>query len=177
MGADTTRTVMAYIERIAQEHDVFVELQQHRFRLHYTTDSRSWAYFREYLYECFVESDLHLGLPPEQIERERQMMAGPIRGQQPTPMGLPSRRRRDGPTLRDRLIEFVRANPGLTATQIAKALQLSNDHVASVLVKEVRDGNLERRPGEGPRGGFAYYAPTTVVGPSVYDRLLTNAYT
>lgn len=177
MGADTSHVVLRYIEDIAQAGDAQIEVQSHRFRLAYCTRPGGWTTFRDYLYNEFVETDIHRGLSQEQIEREQAMRAGPVRPPEPGPTRLPRRVvTRSSPTLRERIVAYVRQHPGKTATQIASALQHGNDAVASTLLKEVKEGALERRPGEGPRGGFSYYPTTTVVGPSVWELLRRNPY-
>lgn len=162
--------VLNYVEEIARSAGIIVETDRHRFRL-VSADAGHWIFARRFLEEQFPETDVRVGLTEEQLNRVLQMRVG-------VPRTAPVRRRRNSaePTLRERIVTYVLEHPGQTATQIASALKHGNDAVASTLLKEVREGTLERRPGEGPRGGFTYYLVEPVVGPSVWERVKTNPF-
>lgn len=60
-------------------------------------------------------------------------------------------------TLRKRILEYVRRNPGLSAYQIGRALGYEPiGSVGSTLLHLTAKNEVFRRPG-GPRGGFVYY--------------------
>ncbi len=168
MGSDTASIILRVIDSIAQPLDVVVETQTHRFRLAYCHSGQTWDGFRAHLYDDYVETDVHFGLSPEQIAQQEAQRTRTPQLLQPT--------RRGGPTLRASILAYVEEHPGETATQVARALQHNGDAVASTLLKEVREGTLERRAGQGPRGGFAYFPVTPIVGMSVWDRLRVNPF-
>lgn len=169
-GVGRGRIVLTVIRQLAEDAGLVIEADAHRFRL-VRAEAGHWVAAQRYLQEQFVETDIRLGLTDAQIEQFREMRV-------PPPHGQPARRRRndDVATLRERVVEYVMGHPGQTATQIATALSHGNDAVASTLLKEVKAGNLERRPREGPRGGFTYYPKASVVGPSVWERVKNNPY-
>jgi predicted transcriptional regulator len=73
------------------------------------------------------------------------------------------------------VVEYVRAHPGMSATELSHALRRHAASLSSLLVKLVHQGTLQRQSGVGPRGGWGYYhpKPPRVVrkGPSVWVRL------
>lgn len=62
-------------------------------------------------------------------------------------------------TIRAKINELFCTYPGakMTATRIAYETGVRRDNVASVLVRMVDRGELQRRSGYGPRGGYAYF--------------------
>lgn len=59
--------------------------------------------------------------------------------------------------LKLRVMDFVRDNPGKSASQIAKALSEGPASVSSLLKKLCDMREMRRLPGKGPRGGYGYY--------------------
>lgn len=62
-------------------------------------------------------------------------------------------------TIRTRISDLFWWNPGakLTATRIAYEITARLDTVSSALTKMVDSGQLQRRNGGGPRGGYVYF--------------------
>jgi len=58
----------------------------------------------------------------------------------------------DKPTQKEQIREFVRKNPGKTATEIAKATEIRAANVSSVLVKGFYAGSFKREKPEGTKG-------------------------
>jgi len=73
--------------------------------------------------------------------------------------------------LNQRILRYVEANPGKTATEIAKAAGGWAPTVSSFLTKQVRVGVMFRKKGIGPRGGFGYSMPKPAPRKSVWERL------
>jgi len=68
-------------------------------------------------------------------------------------------------THRERILDEVNNNPGRTATEIARSLQLSVDSVASLLLLMWRKNQVSRSKNESIKGrGFEYFphSPTSV---------------
>ncbi len=64
---------------------------------------------------------------------------------------------------RDALYEYVRTNPGKTATQIAGGMtsrgeRFTPSHISGLLAKMLKQNRVKRVKGSGPRGGFVYTA-------------------
>lgn len=58
----------------------------------------------------------------------------------------------DKPTQKQQVREFVKANPGKTATEIAQATGIRPANVSSVLVKGFYAGSFKREKPEGTKG-------------------------
>lgn len=159
-----------------------------------------------YIFEQFVETDIQRGFGPETARRRAvngPYRAATTPNDQEDPegpeepdevergivVGLDLRDRiannrqlfrttrvGRGATLRENLISHVREHPGQTATQIARVLGRQSASVASTLLNLTHEGLLERQQGGGPRGGWTYYVPVEVRGPSVWERVRVNPF-
>ncbi len=62
-------------------------------------------------------------------------------------------------TQKAQVLRCVRNHPNLSATQVARKLNLLPSSVSSLLLRMLKDGEVTRRrnnPLRGPRGGFVY---------------------
>lgn len=76
-------------------------------------------------------------------------------------------------TLGQKLLTYVEANPGQTATQIARAVRAHLPSVSGVLNMYVKKQVLRRTDGGGPRGGYVYYGLSYQPAyPTRFDRIL-----
>ena len=206
----SSRIVLGYIADIAYDAglEVEVNIPQRRFHiLRLRPGIVDPDFPRQYLFEAFVETDIRRGFPA----RDQALMIGRRAGmtvqsasailalglhpgqvmadtseeeffrQLNTGEDPVERPVRDRP-LRQTVIDYVTQHPGLTATQVANALDELPASVSSVLVREVNRQNLRREAGRGPRGGWAYFplvphvAPEPIRGPSVWERLRQNSF-
>lgn len=76
-------------------------------------------------------------------------------------------------TLKSRILSFVRANPGKSATEIANALEAKKDSVASTLCVFTETGILRREGDKGPRGGYIYFeAESKITRRTRFERVI-----
>ena len=156
------RVVMGYIEEFARNAHLQIVTNHtgNSFRLQGTVSVEA----EHYLFDEFIETDIRMGLSEEQLEEQR-LRDQPEEGSRRPPHG----------TIRQVLSKYVHDHPGLSATQIARALDVKPSTVSSYLFKETKLGNLVSKQHTGPRGGTTYYPlpppEPPVVGPSVWERL------
>lgn len=55
-------------------------------------------------------------------------------------------------TQKEKVVEYVRNNPGKTAVQIAKAVELKTNNVSSILIKGFDSGIFTRKKPDGAKG-------------------------
>lgn len=73
--------------------------------------------------------------------------------------------------LKDRILAYVASRPGKSATEIAHALDAKGASVSSALCVFTNIGQVIRKEGEGPRGGYVYFiAPPKVPYKTRFER-------
>ncbi len=149
--------VMRYIEDIARDAGLEIQVQIRggisRFR---TMAAEDYERTRHYLFEEFIETDIHTGLSEEQLAQQRLIHGvrpevGPGALAAVERLGglaregltlvdqlrdlhlLPSPRQRGAPDpiLRETLLSYVKERPGETAAQITQVLNRNRDHANS----------------------------------------------
>jgi hypothetical protein len=74
----------------------------------------------------------------------------------------------------DRLVEYVALHPGLSATQIAKAVGAKSGTISGQLHLLCHQKRLTRKPGLGPRGGYGYFSPTPPKTKTAWQHILAD---
>ena len=92
------------------------------------------------------------------------------------PSGPPTRWEDSSYPVSRRVLDFVKENQGLSATQIAQSLKKSLDSVSSTLSKHVNEGRLRREEGQGLQEDSLYFLYAPVIGPSLWERIRTQDY-
>jgi predicted transcriptional regulator len=74
-------------------------------------------------------------------------------------------------SITERLLEYLKNDPDLTATQLAHAIKAKPVSVA--VLRLLKTGKIVRSTKPGPRGGKTYKVPPTP-DPTLWDRLRDN---
>jgi DNA-binding MarR family transcriptional regulator len=60
-------------------------------------------------------------------------------------------------TIRNRILETLRIEPGSTSWELSKILKENPSSISSILKRMTERGDVSREKGEGPRKGYGYY--------------------